>query len=190
MRPRPAGSDHDAWVGLLAVSDRRQQARHHLLRCGPAAVPAIRRGLGHPKPIVRQLCAGILDRLVDDESVPHLVAALDDDDTAVRARALHALACDQCKQNACRPGDELWIPRALELLGHPDADLRAAAIEALGKAVRRRPDVAAALATAADSERDRGLRAMARRFTAASRPDVLGTVDELRGQWPGAELAR
>jgi HEAT repeat protein len=106
----------------------------------------------------------ILDQLVDEESLSVLVLALDDDDPRVRARALHALACDRCKQNECRPGEELWVPRALEFLRtHPNPDMRAAAIDALAKVASHRPDVAAALLTAADSETDKGLRGMAGR---------------------------
>jgi hypothetical protein len=43
-------------------------------------------------------------------------------------------------------------------------DLRAAAIDALGKVVPRRPDVATVLRTAAEHDPNRGLRSMARRF--------------------------
>ena len=115
--------------------------------------------------MVRRMCASLLDNLVDTESVPNLVAALDDEDPGVCARALHALACDQCKQNGCRPADDLFVPRALELVRtHPSADVRAAAIDALGKVVKRgREDVAANLAAAVEHERDPRLRTMARR---------------------------
>ncbi|MGH9243928.1 MAG: HEAT repeat domain-containing protein [Acidimicrobiales bacterium] len=112
---------------------------------------------------MRQQCVRIFDQLVDEDSLPELVLALDDEDPGVCARALHALACDRCKQNECRPGDDLWVPRALDLLRSPNPDLRAAAIDALGNVAGHRPDVAAALATAAESERDKGLRGMARR---------------------------
>ena len=166
MRRIPAGNDFDGWVGQLAVSQRRQAAKRHLLLAGPAAVPSIRAGLRHPEAIVRRVCTGLLDRLVDEESLPDLVAALDDEDSGVRARALHALACDRCKQNECRPGEELFVPRAIELLGHPDADVRAAAIDALGKVASRRPDVVAALAAAGERDPDSGLRSMARRASA------------------------
>ena len=106
----------------------------------------------------------IFDQLVDEASLPDLVVALDDEDPGVCARALHALACDRCKQNACRPGEDLWVPRALDFLwNHPNPDIRAAAIDALGKVVRDRPDVAAALITASETERNVGLRGMARR---------------------------
>lgn len=163
MRGLPAGGDFNGWVSQLANSRRRQQARRHLLLTGPRALPALRRGLQHGDAVVRRTCAGLLDQLVDDESVPDLVAALDDEDPAVCARALHALACDQCKQGECRPGDDLFVPRALELLRNPNPDVRAAAIDALGKVAGRRPDVAHVLAAAAESETHPGLRNMARR---------------------------
>ena len=105
----------------------------------------------------------MLDQLVDDEAIPDLVGALDDDDPEVLRRALHALACDQCKQNECHPGDELWVDRALELARHANVDVRAGAIDALAKASRRRVDVSDALLAIAEREPDRGLSEMARK---------------------------
>lgn len=163
MRGSPAPNDFNGWVAQLAVSHRRKDAKQHLLQSGPAALPAIRRGLQHRKVMVRRLCVSLLDFLVDEESVPDLVAALDDEDPDVCRRALHALACDRCKQNACRPGEDLFVPRAVELLHDPNPDIRAGAIDALGKVARRRPDVAAALADASDRDPDRGLRGLAAR---------------------------
>lgn len=169
MRRAPAPRDFDGWVSQLGVSSCRQGARIHLLASGRAALPALRRGLAHRTSIVRQQCVRILDRLVDEESLSALVLALDDDDPGVCARALHALACDRCKQNECRPGEDLWVPRALEFLRtHPNPDMRAAAIDALAKVASRRPEVAAALLAAADGETDKGLRGMARRHAHVS----------------------
>ncbi|HXY91491.1 MAG TPA: HEAT repeat domain-containing protein [Acidimicrobiia bacterium] len=160
----PAGSDFDGWVRLLGIAHARQHAKRHLLAAGPAALPALRRGLGDRNPVVRQFCVALLDHLVDEDAIPDLIAALDDEDPVVCARALHALACDACKQNECRPGDDAFVPRAFELLrDHPDTTVRAAAINALGQVGRRRPDVAAALAIAGDGEPDSGLRRMAQR---------------------------
>lgn len=171
VRRAPAPKDFTGWVSQLGVASCRQRAKHYLLASGAAALPALRRGLRHPNVTVRQQCVRIFDQLVDEESLPELVASLDDADAGVQARALHALACDQCKQNACRPGEELWLPRALALLDHANPDLRAAAIDALGKVVSRRPEVRAALLRAAESDKDRGLRGVARRQ--ASKPDAL-----------------
>ena len=164
----PAGGDFDGWVRLLAHAATRQRARRHLMRTGsPGALPALRRGLREGDAVVRRVCASILDHLVDEASLPDLVAALDDDDPEVLKRALHALACDACKQNECRAGDDLFVPRAVALLEHPDARVRAGAIDALGKAVERNRDVTSpavrALVSAGTRERDPGLRNMARR---------------------------
>ena len=158
----PAATDFDGWVAQLANSGRRQRAKVYLRQAGHPALPAVRRGMHHPKPIVRRLCASLLDHLADDATFADLVAALDDDDPQVVKRALHALACDRCKENECRPGEELFVPRALELIHHPNADIRASAIDTLGKVAARRPDVATALADVAENDRDRGLRGMAR----------------------------
>jgi HEAT repeat protein len=163
MRRTPAGNDFDGWVRQLAIAHCRQAAKRHLLRSGPPALPAIRRGLRHPEAIVRRICVALLDHLVDEESLPDLVAALDDVDPDVCARALHALACDRCKDNECRPGEDLFVPRALALLRDPNADVRAAAIDALGKVAPRRPDVVAALVASGEGDTDPGLRTMARR---------------------------
>lgn len=171
MRRAPAANDFHGWVSQLGVASCRQRARGHLLSSGSAAVPALRRGLQHKNVMVRQQCVRIFDQLVDEESLPELALALDDRDPGVRARALHALACDRCKQGACRPGEDLWVPRALEFLGDPDPDIRAAAIDALGKVVSRLPEVRAALVAAAEADKDKGLRGLARRH--AGRPEVL-----------------
>jgi HEAT repeat protein len=162
MHRVPAATDYDGWVAQLARSQRRRQAKVYLRQAGSPAVPAVRRGMQHPKPIVRRLCASILDHLADEGALVDLVAALDDEDPWVVKRALHALACDRCKDGECRPGEDLFVPRALELLHHRDPAVRAGAIDALGKVVDHRPDVADALSAVAGSDRDPGLRGMAR----------------------------
>lgn len=162
MRRCPAAHDYDGWVAQLAVPSCHRRAKCHLLEVGPPALAAVRRGLQRGKPAVRLECVNLLDHFVDDETLGLLVAAVDDDDPRVRARALHALSCDRCKEGACRPGEDLWVPRALALLRDAAPDLRAAAIDALGKVVARRPEVAAALAGVAERDPDKGLRGMAR----------------------------
>lgn len=182
MRRLPAATDFDGWVAQLANSERRQRAKIRLRDAGQVALPAVRRGMHHPKPIVRRLCTSILDHLADEAAFVDLVAALDDEDVQVRKRALHALACDQCKKNECRPGEELFVPRALELLHHPDADVRASAIDTLGKVAARRPDVADALGEVAEHDRDAGLRSMARRRV-PSRGQAATGVDAGARPW-------
>ncbi len=166
MRVVPNGSDFDGWVELLAVSSRRQAARRHLMGIGPRAVPAIRRGTHHADPVVRRACVSLLDQLIEDDALPDLVDALDDDDADVVKRALHALACDACTKGACKPSDALWVDRAIELAHSPDIVVRAGAIDALGKALERSGGVRDAMARIADTERDPGLRSMARRLAA------------------------
>lgn len=146
---------------------RCREAKLHLLAAGPAALPAIERGLSHRNAVVRRQCVNLLDHLLDEGSLPAVVAAIDDPDDHVAARALHALACDRCKEGECRPGEDLWVPRALELLSSERADRRAGAIDALGKVADRLPVVAAALARAAAEDPDKGLRGKARRFVRA-----------------------
>jgi HEAT repeat protein len=163
MGRAPAPHDYDGWVAQLGTSTRRQYAKRYLRTVGAPALPAIRRGVKHPKPMVRRLCVSILDQLVDDASLPDLVGALDDADPEVVRRALHALACEQCKQNECRPGDETFVPRALELLvTHPNPDIRAGAAQALARVAHRRDDVAEALVVAADRDGNAGVRNIAR----------------------------
>lgn len=150
-------------MAQLGVSRCRQLAKQHLLRSGAVAVPAIRRGLTSTDAAVRRACVSLLDFLLDADAIPDLVRALDDSDVEVVRRALHALACDGCKQGECRPGDELWVSRGVELLSSRDPDVRAGAIDALAKLASRRPDVGGALADVAAREPDPGLREMARR---------------------------
>lgn len=162
MNLAPLPDDFDSWVEHLAVPHRHKRAKWHLMLSGSPALPAIRRGLQHPDPAVRRSCTNILDHLVDEESLPDLIAALDDDDPIVRGRALHALACDQCKEGACRPGEELFVPRAVEILeNEPLPRLRAAAVDALGKVVHRRPEVAELMSKVAANDPDRMVRKMA-----------------------------
>jgi HEAT repeat protein len=164
----PAARDFDGWVAQLAHPQWRPDAKAHLLAAGADGLPAVRRGMENPKPIVRRMCASLLDKLADDAAFVDLVAALDDDDPQVLKRALHALACDQCKDTECRPGEDMFVPRALELLRHANPDIRASAIDTLGTVAPRRPDVAAALAEAAEHDGDTGLRGMARRRVRAA----------------------
>ena len=92
MRRSLALTDFDGWVTQLGVSAQRPRAKQHLYSAGPAAVPALRRGLRHPKPIVRRQCVNLLDHFMDDASVGDLVSALDDPEPSVVVRALHSLA--------------------------------------------------------------------------------------------------
>ena len=59
--------------------------------------------------------------LVDESSFPALIELLDDPDALVRVEAIHALACDRCKHDACRPVAGAVLPKAVDVLTD-DAD--------------------------------------------------------------------
>jgi HEAT repeats len=60
------------------------------------------RGLQHPNARVRYECGHALDWLGDDRCVPALLELLRDPVPRVRAIALHALSCDECKLTPLR----------------------------------------------------------------------------------------
>ena len=126
--------DYSGWVALLRDPLRAKRAYWHLVMSGDEALPAIHRGLRNANADTRMYCAKALDHLVDEDAFPDLVAALDDDDARVRWDALHALACDRCKDNACRPDKDAVLPRAAALL-RDDASphVRAIACEVVGR---------------------------------------------------------
>ena len=98
-------------------------------------------------------CARALDHLVDEESFPELVSMLDDPDPRVRWDTLHALACDRCKDNSCRPAKHDVLPRAVALLNaDPSPDVRAIACEVVGRWVHDDDTAADALAYARDND--------------------------------------
>ena len=116
------------------------------MAAGTAATPAVRRGLRHDDANVRTSCCRVLDHFLDADAIPELMANLDHSDPSVRAWALHALACDRCKEGSCRPGEDESIPVALRmLLTDRSRKVRYSAIGLLGPAVHRRADVLAAL---------------------------------------------
>jgi hypothetical protein len=145
--------DYDSLVEQLSVSHRARAALRELMSAGPDATPALRRGLSHPSPEVRIGCCMVLDHHLDEAAVPELIANLDHPEGRVRAWALHALACDRCKEGACRPGEDDSVPLALRMLSE-DRSRRARTMAAhlLGPAAHRRDDVARALERARDED--------------------------------------
>ena len=91
------------------------------MAAGSAATPAVRRGLQHDNPALRQACCKILDHFLDADALPELMDNLDHSDATVHGWAMHALACDRCKEGACRPGEDDSLPIAIRLL-HDDPD--------------------------------------------------------------------
>jgi HEAT repeat protein len=87
-----------------------------------------------------------LDHFLDESALPELIENLAHPDEEVRSWALHALACDKCKEGVCRPGEADVIPLAVEmLLTDRSRRVRQMAAGLLGPSVHRRPDVLRAL---------------------------------------------
>jgi HEAT repeat protein len=115
MRP-PAADDLFGWVDRLAVPHHQKEAMWHLILSGPDALPAVRAGLAHDDPVIRRGCTQVLDHLVDDDALADLVEMVNDEDPEVRVWALHALACERCKENGCTPSMADVLPAALDRL--------------------------------------------------------------------------
>jgi len=138
--------NYEVLIGKLAVPHHAGLAYRALLSAGFDALPAIREGLHHESAQVRQYCCRFLDHFVIQEVMDDLIAMLDDPDARVRCEALHALACDRCKEGTCGPEEAKALPRALALLAtDPDAHVRAHAIGLVGRWVHTSPAVEAAL---------------------------------------------
>jgi HEAT repeat protein len=145
--------EYDSLVEQLARKEHAQAARQALMDAGPAATAAVRRGLRHDEPIVRVRCCMVLDHHLDEAAVPELIANLDHREGRVRAWALHALSCDQCKEGECRPAEEEVVPIALRMLaGDRSRKVRTMAASMLGLVAHRREDAARALEVARDED--------------------------------------
>ena len=146
-------SDYDALVEDLAVKHRKKEALRGLMGGGSLATPALRRGLRHPDPAVRVGCCRVLDHFLDEEAVPELIENLQHKEGSVRAWAMHALACDRCKEGSCRPAEDEVVPIATRmLLEDRSRRVRQMAAALVGHAVHRRPDLIAALEHARDHD--------------------------------------
>ena len=75
-------------VDALGSAPRASSACRHLLNRGQEAVPAIRAGLRHPDPAVREQCCKLLDHLLVEDAVGEMIAMLDDPVPAVRVAAV------------------------------------------------------------------------------------------------------
>ena len=140
-------------VENLAVKHRARAALRSLMAGGALAAPFVRRGLHHANADVVTACCDLLDHFLFEEAVPDLLALLEHENSRVRARAMHALACDRCKEGACRPGEEDSVPMALSMLEHdPSERVRVEAVAVVFPAVHRREDVAKALERARDCD--------------------------------------
>ncbi len=136
-------------INQLGVRHRATPAYRRLFAMGFAVVPAARQGLQHENAAVRSYCCVLLDHFLVPEALSGLVGMLRDPNARVRQSALHTLACDRCKQGACRPREVEVLPEALRIL-HEDADphVRAMAIEVVGQYVHTNPTAERALVDA------------------------------------------
>ncbi|GII31990.1 HEAT repeat domain-containing protein [Planotetraspora mira] len=140
-------------VEALGSAPRTSSAYRHLLNRGRAAVPAIRTGLRHPDPVVREQCCKLLDHLLVEDAIEEMIAILEDPVPSVRVAAVHALSCDRCKTDACRPDEALVLAPGMRLLRHdPDPHVRAMAVELVGRFVHTSVEAEAALIQARQAD--------------------------------------
>lgn len=145
--------DYRRLVEDLAIKHRARQALRRLMAAGSLATPAVREGLHHPEPSVRIGCCQVLDHFMDEAALPELLENLQHENEFVRAWAMHALACDRCKEGTCRPGEDQVLPIAARMLIHDESRrVRQMAAGVLGPSVHRRPDVLRALEFARDHD--------------------------------------
>lgn len=154
------------FVADLAVPHRAKQALRSLMAAGSLATPLVIEGLRHPEPSVRIGCCMVLDHHMDESALPELIANLRHEDEMVRAWAMHALACDRCKEGACRPGEDQVLPLAARMLIEDQSRrVRQMAAGVLGPSVHRSPEVLRALEHARDHDPHPVVRKIARWYT-------------------------
>ena len=145
--------DYYRWVEDLAIKHRAKQALRGLMAAGSLAIPALLKGLRHSEPAVRIGCCQVLDHHMDETALPELLENLHHENEMVRAWAMHALACDRCKEGMCRPGEDQVLPIAAQMLLEDESRrVRQMAAGVLGPSVHRCPDVLKALEYARDHD--------------------------------------
>ncbi|MEN9938958.1 MAG: hypothetical protein RLZZ387_5537 [Chloroflexota bacterium] len=149
LRARAVAMETSKLIDQLGVGHRAPAAYRALFAMGFAAVPAALEGLRHEDASIRYHCCALLDHFLVPEALPGLIAVLRDPDPRVRQMALHTLACDRCKEGACRPREADVLPEALRALSDDeDPHVRAMAIEVVGQYVHTNPDAERALVAA------------------------------------------
>lgn len=150
-------------IDELATPHRAGPAFRALIARGPAATPAIVRGLQHESADARYHCCRLLDQLLTPDALGPLMAMLDDPDERVRYTALHSLSCDRCKDDVCLPTDGPLLAKAQSLLAaDPSPHVRAHAIEAVGRSVHEDEAALAAIVRAAAADPSPAVRKKAR----------------------------
>jgi HEAT repeat protein len=82
--------DYERFVLELGIEHRAKAAVRTLMEAGTSATPAVRAGLRHPDPRIRERCCVVLDRFLDEDAVPELKENLRHPDPRVRLMAIHA----------------------------------------------------------------------------------------------------
>jgi HEAT repeats len=136
-------------INQLGVQHRMTSAYRTLFGMGFAAVPVAREELRHENADVRYHCVRLLDHFLVPETLSELIDMLRDPAPRVRRSALHTLACDRCKEGACRPAEAEVLPEALRMLQEDDnRHVRAMAVEVVGQYVHTNPMAERALVEA------------------------------------------
>jgi hypothetical protein len=147
----------------FSIPYRAREAYRQFLALGFAGVPLARAGLRHENAAVRYYCCAFLDHFLIPEVLPDLLDMLHDLDPAVRVTTLHTLACDRCKEGACRPEEAVVLPEAIRLLREDgDAHVRAMAIEVVGHYVHTNDVAVQALVDAQTTDTSSAVRKKAR----------------------------
>ena len=142
-----------ALLNQRGVRHRVTAAYRTLFGMGFAAGPAAREGLRDATAAVRYHCVRLLDHFLVPEALSARIGMLRDPAPRVRRSALPTLACDRCKEGACRPGAAEVLPEALRRV-HEDGNGhgRAMAIEVVGQYVPTNPIAERALVEARTSD--------------------------------------
>ena len=157
-----APRDYATLVDSLGVRHRAKESFRRLLLAGHSALSAMRVGLVHDNDDVRIACCRLLDHFMDAKALPRLIENLKHPSPNVRGAAMHALACDRCKEGACRPAEEKVLPIAIDMLvNDPHRRVRQMAADLLGPSVHRSPDVLDALVKAHGSDKSPTVRKIA-----------------------------
>ena len=168
MAAQLIGLTEDELFERLSVEHLSTYVHQKLWRMGSRDNGVLRRGLRHSDAQVRAVCASMLDHFLDDRAVDEVIACLDDPVGQVRAKALHTLGCDRCKEGSCRPGEEAFVPTAIRLARQdPDASVRTTAVETLARSsARQSQSVVAVLEAVSTQDPDPQVRKVAARWAA------------------------
>ena len=157
-----SGNTLEETIEMLARPHRRKVAMRKLMAAGRAGTPVVRAGLQHDDPEVRIACCKVLDHFMDEAAIPELIDNLDHAHPGVRAGAIHALACDRCKEGVCRPGEGDVIPIVVDALLHDqDRHVRQQAAGLLGPSVLRSEAAKAAIEHAHEHDAHAAVRKVA-----------------------------